>query len=81
LLPVRLVYENFQGKVDLPDNFDKMIEIAKKLSKGTDFIRVDLYNVNGRVIFGELTNYPEAGTGRFYPPSWDKKFGSCWKRW
>jgi len=81
LLPVRLVYENFPGKVDLPENFDKMIEIAKKLSKETDFIRVDLYNLNGRVIFGELTNYPEAGTGRFYPPSWDKEFGSCWKRW
>ncbi|MCX5700300.1 MAG: ATP-grasp fold amidoligase family protein [Candidatus Omnitrophica bacterium] len=80
LLPVRFCYENFQDKVSVPKNFDKMIEIAKRLSKGTDFIRVDLYNINGRIIFGELTNYPEAGLGKFDPSFWDKEFGSYWNR-
>lgn len=81
LLPVRLDYENFQDKVTTPKNFNKMIEIAKKLSKETDFIRVDLYNINGRIVFGELTNYPCVGLKKFEPSSWDTKFGSYWKRW
>jgi hypothetical protein len=80
LLPVRINWENFQEKVNKPQNFDKMVEITKKLSTGTDFIRVDLYNINGRIIFGELTNYPEAGLGKFEPSSWDIKFGNYWKR-
>ena len=56
-----------------------MLEIARKLSEGTDFIRVDLYNINGRIIFGELTNYPVSGKGVFEPSDWDIKFGSYWK--
>ena len=38
-----------------------MYEIAKKLSKGMKFVRVDLYNINGKIYFGELTFFPSAG--------------------
>ena len=41
-----------------------MIEIAERLGEGVDFVRVDLYDVDGRVVFGELTNYPAGGTDR-----------------
>lgn len=79
LLPVKYVYDNFQDKITPPKDFEKMLEIARKLSSETNFIRVDLYNINGRVIFGELTNYPEAGIGKFEPSDWDLKFGNYWK--
>lgn len=44
--------------VKLPHNLSEMITIAEKLSQGHPFIRVDLYNVDGRIYFGELTFYP-----------------------
>ena len=46
---------------DKPSNFDKMIEIARKLSADIPFLRVDLYNVEGKIYFGELTFYPGSG--------------------
>ena len=55
-----------------------MLEIARKLSEGSDYVRVDLYNVGGRVVFGELTNYPHAGYLRFDPPKWEEIFGAYW---
>ena len=44
-----------------PKNIDKMFEIASTLSKGHPFVRVDLYNVNGNIYFGELTFFPSSG--------------------
>ena len=80
LLPVRYHdQENFQGDESAPKNFGRMLEIARRLSSGTDFLRVDLYNIQGRIVFGELTNYPSHAAGRFMPPSWDTRFGSYWK--
>jgi hypothetical protein len=64
---------------DPPANFDGMIEIARKLSEGIDFVRVDLYNIGGRVVFGELTNYPMAGWWGFDPPEWEETFGAYWR--
>jgi hypothetical protein len=61
-----------------PPNFERMLEIARQLSRGTDFIRVDLYNLGGRVVFGELTSYPHAGRKLFEPPEWELRFGSYW---
>lgn len=58
-----------------PHNYEKMLEIASKLSKGHPFIRVDLYDINGNIKFGELTFYPTSGCEGFEPQEWDKKFG------
>ena len=44
-----------------PDNFDKMVECAEILSKDFEFVRVDLYDVDSRIIFGELTFSPNGG--------------------
>jgi len=65
-------------ETDPPPNFDRMLEIARKLSEGSDFLRVDLYNLGGRVVFGELTNYPQAGWVKFDPPIWEEIFGAYW---
>ena len=58
-----------------PVNFEKMIEIAKLLSADFPFVRVDLYNINGRIYFGELTFYPASGYGSFKPDSFDFELG------
>lgn len=65
----------FDADVVLPPNISKMIEVAELLSTSIPFLRVDLYNVNNRIFFGELTFYPAAGLGRFTPLEWEKTLG------
>lgn len=59
----------------IPENLDKMITIAEKLSDGFKFLRVDLYNIKEEIYFGELTFYPASGMGAFTPNKWDYKLG------
>lgn len=61
-----------------PEQLERMLELAEKLASETDFVRVDFYAVPGRLVFGELTNYPTSGTARFEPPSFDKVVGDWW---
>jgi hypothetical protein len=56
-----------------PDGFEEMKRISKKLSKNFSFIRVDLYNVDGKIYFGELTFFPTAGYFRLLPKSIDEE--------
>lgn len=49
-----------------PKNLDKMLEVAQKLSKGFPILRVDLYNINGKIYFGELTFTSQGGMMDFY---------------
>jgi len=58
-----------------PDNFQKMKEIARKLSLGIPHVRVDLYEINGEIFFGELTFFPSGGFERFDNEIWNKKLG------
>jgi hypothetical protein len=69
LLPVP---EHVENK---PENFDDMVRIAGKLSAGMPFLRVDLYNVNGRIYFGETTFFPASGLLPFVPDSADFTLG------
>lgn len=62
-------------KIKKPVNFSKMMEFSKKLSTNIPFIRVDFYEIDGRVYFGELTFFPAAGFEKFEPEEWDKKLG------
>lgn len=62
-----------------PENYDEMLKIAEILSQDFDFIRVDLYNVNGKIYVGELTCYPGGGLAPFVPLKWDYIFGEKWK--
>lgn len=70
----------YEGNYERAANHDKMIEIAERLSTEFDFIRVDLYNVDNHIYFGELTPYPSAGCLRFTPREWDIRFGALWKQ-
>lgn len=58
-----------------PSNFEEMKQIASKLSQGMPHVRVDLYDVNGKIYFGELTFYHHGGVTPFHPETWDYTFG------
>jgi len=62
-----------------PENVGSMISVAERLGSGLDFVRVDLYNIDGRIVFGELTNYPWAGRMPFDPPEFDAVLGREWR--
>ncbi len=77
LLPVSYQYR--QGEpVKKPVKLDYMLNLAHRLSQPFDYIRVDLYEIDGKVYFGELTNYPESGDGKFDPVSFDFELGKKW---
>lgn len=61
--------------IEKPENYDVMKEIASVLSKGIPHVRIDLYNVNGKIFFGEMTFYHHGGVVPFHPASWDYTFG------
>lgn len=58
-----------------PAHFEEMKEIASKLSKGYPHVRVDLYNINGIIYFGELTFFSASGLDPFDPEEWDYILG------
>lgn len=63
-----------------PKNYELMLELASILSKDFDFVRVDFYNINGKIYFGELTFCPASGFGTFIPEEWNKIFGEFWNQ-
>lgn len=68
-----------EGNTPRPLYYDKMLEIAGKLSEGRDFVRVDLYTAGEMPLFGEVTFYPASGLGRFNPDEYDKLLGELLK--
>ena len=59
----------------LPASLPAMIDAAEAISLGVDFVRVDLYDIEGRIYFGELTSSPNKGLSPFRPASLDQWFG------
>jgi hypothetical protein len=62
-----------------PNNLEKMWKAAKQLAEGKPFVRVDFYEDNNTVLFGEITFYPTSGMGGFSPSEWDEKLGDLIK--
>ena len=75
-LPFERGHKNSKSEIKKPEKFDEMIEIAERLSSSLKHVRVDLYNVNGKIYFGEMTFYPGGGFERFEPNEWDYTFGN-----
>ena len=65
--------------IELPNNLRDMIALAEILSKNEPFLRVDFYNVNGKIFFGELTFYPASGLGKWTTEEADMKIGKYLK--
>ncbi len=60
---------------DKPVQLDEMLSLARVLSKGIPFVRIDFYIVNNSVLFSEFTFYPASGLTNFEPCEWDKTIG------
>lgn len=77
-IDVRFNYDRSDILPQRPRNLERMLEVAAGLGQGVDFVRVDLYSIGDRVLFGELTNYPEASRISIEPASIDTLWGSYW---
>jgi len=77
-LPIKWSMPNSKKEIMKPTHLEEMLMIAQELSRGIDFIRVDLYETNGGVKFGELTNYPDGGTKKFKPKIYNTRIGETW---
>jgi len=62
-------------EVDIPEDFEKMIEIARRLSKDFVYVRVDLYNIKGKIYFGEITFHQDSGHRPIEPTKYDFELG------
>lgn len=74
-LPFEQGHPNSAKSLKKPDGFDQMKELSMKLSKGFPEVRVDFYNVDGKIYFGELTLFHFSGFVPFEPEEWDRKLG------
>ena len=68
-------HPNSEIPINKPYSFELMVDLAKKLSQNIPHVRVDFYEVNGKVFFGEFTMFHYSGFMPFYPNEWDKIIG------
>jgi len=78
-LPFEQGHPNTKKKIAKPEKFENMVMLSRKLSQGLPQVRVDLYNINGQIYFGELTFFHFSGNVPFVPDEWDERIGSWWK--
>lgn len=62
----------FEGEAARPETFEEMKEVANKLAANFPFVRVDLYEISGKIIFGEMTFYPADGRYPYLPDEYNK---------
>lgn len=76
LLPAhRLDFAPIAEQIGKPKNFEKMVEYARILSKDFPHVRVDFFNIDGQIVFGELTFQSAGGYTKFCPDSFDFEMG------
>ena len=78
-LPFVQAHPRANKEIKKPLGFEKMIALTEVLSKGYSHIRVDLYDINGKIYFGELTFFHMSGNVPFEPEEWDYKIGEWLK--
>lgn len=74
-MPFERHYPSSNKRIERPKNLEEMISLSEKLSNGIPFVRIDWYEVDGKLYFGEYTFYPGGGLEEFSPERWDKKIG------
>lgn len=78
-IPVTVTCPNAKEKCQKPDEYEELLGLSRKLAKNTYQLRVDLYVINHKIYFGELTFFHDSGCCKFNPPEWDKRFGDMLK--
>jgi hypothetical protein len=71
-------FSPIEKQIDKPENYEQMIEVAEKLAEGFSHVRVDLYNVKGKIYFGEMTFSTGSGLFKHVPDEFDKILGEQW---
>lgn len=66
---------NGKTPVERPKDLQRMRNICRKLSKDMSFVRIDLYSIDDKTYYGEITFYPNGGYGKIRPEEWNKKLG------
>ena len=66
------------SRIPRPDRLPDMIALAQRLARDTDFVRVDLYDLPERIVFGELSSCPAGGDSPFDPEWFNLQFGDHW---
>lgn len=75
----RYHFGQHSGECQCPPNFEAMVQFAESLAVGFDFMRVDIYSIENRIYFSELTPYPGGVSTKFLPASQDYVLGEKWK--
>lgn len=75
-LPIKRDFPISDMEIGKPSCFDEMIEVAKNLAAISPYVRIDLYDIEGKPCFGEFTLYPGSGMRFIDPPEWNEKLGS-----
>lgn len=73
-------YDPFPEAIPRPSHYAEMLDVVQTIAGETDFMRVDLYCVDGRIYVGELTLYPGGGFKGCIPDSLDERLGALWKQ-
>lgn len=69
------IHEQSGKEIQKPSCFEEMKSLAETLSQGMEFVRIDLYEIGGRVYFGEFTFFHGGGFYLFHPAHWEKDLG------
>ena len=75
LLSVKRVGDELYSTYQKPANYSLMLRLAEKLSEDFPHVRVDLYNVKGKIYFGELTFFNASGYMKYEPDEFDFELG------
>lgn len=74
-LDIENLHPHADKPIAKPKHFEELKEAAAKLSKGMRFVRMDLYEINGQIYFGEYTFFHGGGFCLFHPMEWEKQLG------
>lgn len=74
-MPFERHYKSSEKEILKPQNYNTMMNLSEKMSKNIPFVRIDWYEINGELYFGEYTFYPGCGFEEFTPEEWDYKLG------
>lgn len=75
-LDIENLHPHADKLIPKPEMFEEMKQIAAKLSRGMKFVRIDLYQLNGKIYFGEYTFFHGGGFAPFYPEEWERRLGN-----
>lgn len=78
-LPFTMSYPENENQLPPPDKYQQMIQIAEVLSRNFEHVRVDLYLIQDRIFFSEMTFTTGNGFEPFNPPDWNERVGLFWR--